>query len=668
MRAFIIRPFGTKKEIDFDKVEAELINPALQKLKAEGRTTAEIRATGNIREDMFRLLLVADLVIADVSIHNANVFYELGIRHALRNKHTFMIRGKRRQTEKAATGARTKPEDPIPFDLQTDRYLEYDPDNPAKTLPDLIDGLRTTLGDERRDSPVFALLPGLEEQERSRFLVVHREFREEVELAARSRDAGMLGLLSFEAVGFPWESEGLRLVGRAQFKNKEFLGAKVTWERVRELVPDDIEANTLLGNIYFQLGDLIRSDQALQRVVDNPRADSSDNAEARGQHGRNKKHAWRESWRELPLEERRRKALSPLLREAQDHYFLAYQQDINTYYPGLCALALAVVLCQLARDMPDLWVDLFDTARDAEGALLEIEERRVQLTSTIELCLNAARTRGKADSWLELSEADLKLLSLARPGAVRAAYSKAAQRMDDFARESAARQLALYEELDLLKEGVAAALNALQPRAVPTSRTQKVDRLILFTGHRIDEPGRKPSRFPASCEDTARKAIRSAVEKEKELANGAMLGIAGGASGGDILFHEICQELGFPTYMYLPLPPDQYVLESVDPAGGNWIKRFHLILKRTPSVPVLSPIKELPKWLQAKQHYNIWQRNGLWLLHQALAAGANHLTLIALWNEEKGDGLGGTEHMVRIARERHARVVLLKTKELFGTS
>jgi hypothetical protein len=45
-----------------------------------GGTTAEINRAGNIREDMFRLLVVADLVIADVSIHNANVFYELGIR------------------------------------------------------------------------------------------------------------------------------------------------------------------------------------------------------------------------------------------------------------------------------------------------------------------------------------------------------------------------------------------------------------------------------------------------------------------------------------------------------------------------------------------------------------------------------------------------------------
>ena len=89
MRLFIVRPFGNKEGIDFDRVERELIQPALVRLNAmgvpvTGGTTVEINRAGNIREDMFRLLVVADLVIADVSIHNANVFYELGIRHALR--------------------------------------------------------------------------------------------------------------------------------------------------------------------------------------------------------------------------------------------------------------------------------------------------------------------------------------------------------------------------------------------------------------------------------------------------------------------------------------------------------------------------------------------------------------------------------------------------------
>src|SRR5436190_24179738 len=100
MRAFIIRPFGEKADrngakINFDAVEEKLIDPALDKLEGyQGRTTGDIVRAGNIREDMFQLLLTADLVIADVSIDNANVFYELGIRHALRDKRTLLLRSK----------------------------------------------------------------------------------------------------------------------------------------------------------------------------------------------------------------------------------------------------------------------------------------------------------------------------------------------------------------------------------------------------------------------------------------------------------------------------------------------------------------------------------------------------------------------------------------------
>src|SRR5580765_3647634 len=123
-RAFIVRPFGRKDvvlgggqdSIDFDQVEEALIAPALKAADIEGGTTSEIVEQGNIREDMFRLLVTSDIVIADVSIHNANVFYELGIRHGLRQNTTFLLRAN---------------VDKYPFDLSTDRYLVYDPKDPA---------------------------------------------------------------------------------------------------------------------------------------------------------------------------------------------------------------------------------------------------------------------------------------------------------------------------------------------------------------------------------------------------------------------------------------------------------------------------------------------------------------------------------------------------------
>src|SRR5438045_5529193 len=111
-RAFVIRPFNKKttandRPIDFEQVHATLVGPALTANGLDGTTTGEIVEPGNIREDMFSLIVEADLVVCDITIHNANVFYELGIRHALRKKRTVLIKG-------------SPTADPTPFDILTD--------------------------------------------------------------------------------------------------------------------------------------------------------------------------------------------------------------------------------------------------------------------------------------------------------------------------------------------------------------------------------------------------------------------------------------------------------------------------------------------------------------------------------------------------------------------
>ena len=67
------------------RLKKNLIGPALDRA---WRDWTHHEGDSSAREifvlDMFQLLLTADLVVADISIHNANVFYELGMRHALR--------------------------------------------------------------------------------------------------------------------------------------------------------------------------------------------------------------------------------------------------------------------------------------------------------------------------------------------------------------------------------------------------------------------------------------------------------------------------------------------------------------------------------------------------------------------------------------------------------
>ena len=192
------------------------------------------------------------------------------------------------------------------------------------------------------------------------------------------------------------------------------------------------------------------------------------------------------------------------------------------------------------------------------------------------------------------------------------------------------------------------------------------EQVILFTGHRVDAPGRKCPRFPAAKESVARAAIRDAVVKQKANSRGATLGIAGAANGGDILFLEVCEELGIASEMLLTLPADQFVKASVENPDESWVARFYHQLSIHPNTPILAQSEDLPAWLAFKQGYDIWQRNNLWLLSQALSHPAQHRSLIALWDGATGDGPGGTEHMTALAQEQGAEFVWLKTKELFN--
>ena len=197
-----------------------------------------------------------------------------------------------------------------------------------------------------------------------------------------------------------------------------------------------------------------------------------------------------------------------------------------------------------------------------------------------------------------------------------------------------------------------------------TTPSRRGGRTLLFTGHQVDAPGRQEPRFPPDKEAIAHAAIRDTVEQEARGAGA--VGFAGAASGGDILFHEGCAELGIPTKLYLAIPADAYVNDSVEPAGPDWVRRFEAIHARFPFAPILSATTALPEWLRDRRDYSIWQRNNLWMLHEALAEGAENVTLIALWNGKAGDGPGGTADMISIATASGASIRILDTNALFG--
>ena len=104
-----------------------------------------------IHKPMFERLILADYAVVDLTTANANVFYELGVRHAVRPYSTVLVSADVKRA---------------PFDLAPDRVLPYaldydgGPADPAKDIEVLASALRAARA-AATDSPVFQLIDEL---------------------------------------------------------------------------------------------------------------------------------------------------------------------------------------------------------------------------------------------------------------------------------------------------------------------------------------------------------------------------------------------------------------------------------------------------------------------------------------------------------------------------
>jgi hypothetical protein len=564
--------------------------------------------------------------------------------------------------------------DEVPFDLKTDRYLEYDADDPARDREHLIEALQQSRVAENVDSPVFLLLPALEPTDPERFRPVPLGFREEVTAAQRNADLPMLAVLSEEAGEFDWGLAGLRLIAKAQFDLRGWPDARATCEAIRAQRPEDAQANLLLGTVYQRLGESAASNAALERVLSTGTLSDHDKAEALALRGRNVKALWIDDWQDAPSESRQAAALrSAHLAAARTAYEEAFLADQNHWYSGVNALALLVVTLSLAEREPAVWSERFEDDEEAHRELRRLEREREELAAAVRRSLQGEEFRRRDkdyDVWLDLTRADLRLLTSDKAPFVAAGYEAAraglaaAGLKDAFPGESAAQQIRIYLKLGLFTDKARAALDALGVSEEPPQPPPRT-RVVVFSGHRLDAPGRAKPRFPPQAEDRAAEMIRDAVAKQKDLAGDAPIeGLAGGASGGDILFHEICAELGIPTTLLLAMPANDFAAASVADAGPDWLERYRALTQHL-ELKILPPgDKELPRWLASRQDYSIWQRNNRWTLHTALSRTGVDVSLIVLWDGKGGDGPGGTEDMVRLANTRGVSTVHLPASEL----
>src|SRR4051794_18566007 len=98
MKCFVIMPFGNPKvnpehARKLDLIYSQWIKPTVESIKDPCKPDESIvchRADKAMRPEeiithIIEHLMTSDIVIADLSGKNANVFYELGVRHVINN-------------------------------------------------------------------------------------------------------------------------------------------------------------------------------------------------------------------------------------------------------------------------------------------------------------------------------------------------------------------------------------------------------------------------------------------------------------------------------------------------------------------------------------------------------------------------------------------------------
>ena len=624
--AFIAMPFGTKpgadgQPIDFNRIFDELLKPALQDAGCEVFRADEEQRAGDIRTDMFQELLVADLVLADLTLDNPNVWYELGVRHALRARGVLLVQGPR------ATQ---------PFDIYTERKLRYrlndgapDPAHLAADRAALAAMARATLDapSRRRVSPVYALLEHLREPEwRSLLLDQPNEFnqgyeawRSRMEVARQKNLAGDILVLSDETPTRALWLEAKRQAGNCLLKLQHFELALEQFEAALALEPEDKPS---LEKRIVCLGRLGRHEEAREQVRLLTERHPSD-PEAWALAGRVEKVHWVSRWRDatLPPEQMREAAAIELasLEEAIAPYHQAFIADPSHHYSGINALTLQLLLRHLGGEVRDTLLN--------------------NLSGGVLWASLSAQKRDPKDYWARASFAELCVL-LNPQATVQREYRStvAAAQRDRFALESTRETLTLLRDLQFRPDETAAALEVLDKEIARLAAPFVPRQVLLFSGHMLDAPGRAVPRFPESKLPQATDALQRVLDT-LGAGEGDLL-LTQGAAGGDLLCAEACRARGLRVQLLLPLDEPEFIERSVLPSAGgeDWRRRYFDLKAALHMPPRVMPDELGPLPPGA----NAFERCNLWLLYTALAYGPEKVRFVCLWDGGGGDGPGGT--------------------------
>ena len=676
---FVVMPFGVKEaqsatpatanapekpaiNISFDEVYELLIKPALTKAGCVSFRADHEPGAGDIRTDMYFELVTADFILADISILNANVFYELGVRHGIAPRGVLMIHG----------GWTRRP-----FDVAPDRTFDYDGtlfivkreerdetwrqrlDAEGERLATVLRGALAVDG-QTIGSPVYKELAGLKpvdwsniQTARARYFgEVFVDWKSRVEVAKLNGWPGDILTLADDAPTRFHRGELLWEAAFALISMQRFDAAQSVLEELLSLEPNNRKAQTQFGLVLGRLDKIHEAKVHMTRVAEQ----CAEDPEAQGILGRIYKDFWRLEWKDQgTLEERQQQAVatSGYLASAIRSYDLALRKHFD-YYNGINVVSCLKLLEHLKSATGDEPVDC---------GISDLEDVISVVRFAAQNALDCARPDGGQDRvWAAATLGELALVA-GDAGKARKLYNDAANAPSTtyFQINSMLEQVDLFESLGLRPEAVAAVKKALeQRRNVLEQRIgglKKSDprfkKVVLFSGHMIDTPGRPEERFPPRKEGVVRE--RMAEQLEVWGVGAGDLAICGGARGGDTLFAELCRDRGAEVWLFLARPESEFLEESVRLPGSDWEQRFFALRDRE-GVKVSLQIERLKS---PPKGSSVYARNNLWMINTARveANDPKNLYAVLVWDEQPtGDGSGGTSDFAARVKQLGGRL------------
>ena len=370
-------PFGIKPDprtggtVDFDQIYEAAIRPAITAAGLLPIRADQERTGGVIHTPMFERLLLCEYVVADTTTANANVFYELGIRHAALPNTTLPIFASH---------------SPPPFDINFLRGLPYDLGRNGRlgrkqakeltaSLTTRLKQLRAEAGNSSVDSPVFQLLPQYTAPDTSAIdsdafydvYAARQELHEQIHQAVDAENND--GLLELqESLGSLTDVDPdilLHLV--AGWRRLS------AWQHILDLsdsLTKDLRQTSFIQELRVhalaQLGEHRQAERLCEQLI----ARHGSSPERSGLLGRTLKDQWQAALRSGDTSK-----AAGILDRAIDVYADGYRQDHRDTYPGINA----ITLCELSgtSEHQDILNELLPIVRYAH--LVPLRTRRCRL-------------------------------------------------------------------------------------------------------------------------------------------------------------------------------------------------------------------------------------------------------------------------------------------------